>query len=87
MSIHDEKVAEATGLQWSDELHEGEFDDLATLNFDSAETHQPNPPSLRNCNSSTSSMRTKQQQYSYGLHLQLVLGSLQYGNVNIEVYM
>ncbi|XP_057805091.1 uncharacterized protein LOC131020354 [Salvia miltiorrhiza] len=69
LSIYDEKVAEAMGLQWSDELYEGEFDDLATLNLYSAETQKPNLPSLRHCNSSTSNMQSKRQQDSNVLQI------------------
>ncbi|KAG6386065.1 hypothetical protein SASPL_154951 [Salvia splendens] len=69
LSIYDEKVAEAKELQWSDELYEGEFNDLATLNLYSVETHKLNPPSLRNCNSSISNMQSKRQQDSNVLQI------------------
>ncbi|KAG6412301.1 hypothetical protein SASPL_124976 [Salvia splendens] len=69
LSIYDEKVAEAMALQWSDELYEGEFGDLATLNLYSAETHQLNLPSLSNCKSSTSNIQSKRQQDSNVLQI------------------
>ncbi|KAL1566359.1 hypothetical protein AAHA92_01978 [Salvia divinorum] len=69
LSIYDEKVAEAIVLSWSDELYEGEFNDLATLNLYSVETHKLNPPSLRNCNPSTSNMQSKRQQDSNVLQI------------------
>lgn len=64
LSIYDEKVAEAMGLHWSDEFYEGEFNDLSIFNLYSKETHEPILPCLRNCNSSTSTVQSKQQQDS-----------------------
>ncbi|KAI3454736.1 hypothetical protein Pfo_011399 [Paulownia fortunei] len=64
LSIYDEKVAEVTGLRWSDEFYDGEFNDLSILNLYSKETREPVPPCLRSCKSSTSTMQSKQQQDS-----------------------
>ncbi|XP_047968535.1 uncharacterized protein LOC125212411 [Salvia hispanica] len=83
LSIYDEKVAEAMVLQWSDELYEGEFGDLATLNLYSAETHKLNPPSLSNCNSSTSNIQSKRQQDSIVLEVSLTTWL---ADVNIDKY-
>lgn len=75
MSIYDEKVTGTIGLQWSDELYEGEFDDLATLNLYSEESHEPILPSLRNCNPSTSIIEFKRQHDSNVLQVLVSLHS------------
>ncbi|GFP87437.1 hypothetical protein PHJA_000887400 [Phtheirospermum japonicum] len=64
LSIYDEKVSEITGLHWSDELYDGEFNELRILNLSSEETREPILPCLRNCKSSTSILQSKQQQDS-----------------------
>lgn len=64
LSICEEKFAEVMGLHWSDELYEGEFNDLSVFNFYSYETQAPLLPRLRSCNSSNSTLQSKQQQDS-----------------------
>ncbi|KAL3637927.1 hypothetical protein CASFOL_018375 [Castilleja foliolosa] len=62
LSIYDEKVSEVTELHWSDELYDGEFNELSILNLYSEETRQPILPCLRNCKSSTSILQPNKQQ-------------------------
>ncbi|KAK6123095.1 hypothetical protein DH2020_043156 [Rehmannia glutinosa] len=71
LSVYNEKVAGVTGLHWSDEFYDGEFNDLSILNLYSKETYEPILPCLRSCNSSTSTMQSKQQQDSNVLQVYL----------------
>ncbi|KAK6148591.1 hypothetical protein DH2020_019503 [Rehmannia glutinosa] len=71
LSIYDEKVTEITGLHWSDELYDGEFNDLTILNLCSKETREPILPCLGDCKSSTSTMQSKRQQDSNVLQVYL----------------
>ncbi|KAK4404191.1 hypothetical protein Sango_0787700 [Sesamum angolense] len=71
LSIYDEKVAEVTGICWSDEFYDGEFDDLSIFNLYSEETREPVLPCLRSCKSSTSAVQSKQQQDSNVLQVYL----------------
>lgn len=64
LSLYDEKVAEVTGLHWSDEFYDGEFNDLGILNLYCKEAHEPVVPCLKSCKSSTSTIKSKQQQDS-----------------------
>ncbi|KAK6123087.1 hypothetical protein DH2020_043167 [Rehmannia glutinosa] len=71
LSVYDEKVAEVTGLHWSDELYDGEFNDLSILNLCSKETREPILPCLGSCKPSTSTMQSKRQQDSNVLQVYL----------------
>ncbi|CAA0826878.1 Unknown protein [Striga hermonthica] len=61
LSIYDEKVADANGLHWPDELYEGEFSELSTLNLYSEETQKPKFPSLGSCESTIPILPPKKQ--------------------------
>ncbi|XP_042947277.1 uncharacterized protein LOC122280443 [Carya illinoinensis] len=55
------EVPQDIGLHWGDQLYQGEFDNLSTLNLFSEETCEPVPPKLMDRKSDTPAVQCKNQ--------------------------